>query len=105
MSLIDEKERIPLKSLTLYDNDKSRQKLIGKAAQILLKEHYTELEYYNLTTKKENAFKNADKIFVQIRTGGISMREKDEQLLSMVWLGKRHVVLEVWPMALIPLRI
>lgn len=105
MSLIDEKERFPLKSLTLYDNDKSRQKLIGKAAQILLKEHYPELEYFNFTTNQEIAFKNADTIFVQIRTGGLSMREKDEQLLNMVWLGKRHVVLEVWPMALDPLRI
>ncbi len=80
MSLIDEKERFPLKSLTLYDNDKSRQKLIGKAAQILLKEHYPELEYFNFTTNQEVAFKNADTIFVQIRTGGLSMREKDEQI-------------------------
>lgn len=80
MSLIDEKERFPLKSLTLYDNDKSRQKLIGKAAQILLKEHYPELEYFNFTTNQEIAFKNADTIFVQIRTGGLSMREKDEQI-------------------------
>jgi maltose-6'-phosphate glucosidase len=80
MSLIDEKERLPLKSLTLYDNDKSRQRLIGKAAEILLKEHYPELESFNFTTNQEAAFKNADAIFVQIRTGGLSMREKDEQI-------------------------
>ncbi|WP_210127761.1 6-phospho-alpha-glucosidase [Staphylococcus sp. GDX8P114P-2] len=80
MSLIDEKERLPLKSLTLYDNDKSRQRLIGQAAQILLKEHYPELESFNFTTNQENAFKNADAIFVQIRTGGLPMREQDEQI-------------------------
>nr|WP_263314668.1 6-phospho-alpha-glucosidase [Mammaliicoccus sp. Marseille-Q6498] len=80
MSLIDEKDLLPLTQITLYDNDSVRQNKVGKAAEILLKEHYPSLETFNYTCDKSVAFKDVDLIFVQIRTGGLAMRERDEQI-------------------------
>ncbi|RKO63212.1 6-phospho-alpha-glucosidase [Caldibacillus debilis] len=80
MSLIAEKENFPLESLVFYDIDEKRQALNAKATEILLKEYYPELRSFTYTTDKKEAFKNADFVFVQIRTGGLKMREKDEQI-------------------------
>ncbi|MEB8068513.1 MULTISPECIES: 6-phospho-alpha-glucosidase [Mammaliicoccus] len=80
MSLIEESENLPLSHITLYDTDSSRQEKIGQAASILLKEHYPSLEKFEYTTNKTLAFKDVDIIFVQIRTGGLLMRELDEQI-------------------------
>lgn len=80
MSLIEEKERFPLKDLVFYDTDKERQERNAKATEILFKERYPELESFSYTTNKEEAFKDADFVFVQIRTGGLLMREQDEQI-------------------------
>ncbi|TFJ91658.1 6-phospho-alpha-glucosidase [Lentibacillus salicampi] len=80
MSLIEEKKNFPLKKITLYDIDEQRQEKIAKATEILLKEHYPELKDFNYTTDKATAFSNIDAAFVQIRTGGLYMRELDEQI-------------------------
>nr|MBO2482788.1 6-phospho-alpha-glucosidase [Bacillaceae bacterium] len=80
MSLIAEIENFPLESLVFYDIDEKRQALNAKATEILLKEYYPELRSFTYTTDKKEAFKNADFVFVQIRTGGLKMREKDEQI-------------------------
>lgn len=80
MSLIEEKERFPLKDVIFYDTDAERQERTAKAAEILFKERYPELESFSYTTHKEEAFREADFVFVQIRTGGLAMREKDEQI-------------------------
>ncbi|WP_323703807.1 6-phospho-alpha-glucosidase [Mammaliicoccus sp. Dog046] len=80
MSLIEESNALPLKKITLYDTNEARQEKVGKAASILLKEHYPSLEEFEYTTNKSIAFKDADIIFVQIRTGGLQMRELDEQI-------------------------
>jgi maltose-6'-phosphate glucosidase len=80
MSLIAEKENFPLESLVFYDIDEKRQALNAKSTEILLKEYYPELRSFTYTTDKKEAFKNADFVFVQIRTGGLKMREKDEQI-------------------------
>ncbi|PTI30856.1 6-phospho-alpha-glucosidase [Mammaliicoccus vitulinus] len=80
MSLIEEANHLPLSEITLYDTDISRQEKIGKAANILLKEHYPSLEKFEYTSNQSTAFKDADIIFVQIRTGGLLMRELDEQI-------------------------
>lgn len=80
MSLIEESNHLPLSHITLYDTDTSRQEKIGRAASILLKEHYPSLENFKYTSNKKEAFKDTDIIFVQIRTGGLTMREKDEQI-------------------------
>ncbi|SEA77331.1 maltose-6'-phosphate glucosidase [Thalassobacillus cyri] len=80
MSLIAEKEQFPLKSITFYDTDAARQERIAKASEIILREKYPELESFSYTTDKAEALTNADFVFVQIRTGGLAMREKDEQI-------------------------
>ncbi|MFG6147087.1 6-phospho-alpha-glucosidase [Halobacillus sp. B23F22_1] len=80
MSLIEEKERFPLKEVVFYDIDEQRQERNAKATQILFQEQYPELESFSYTTNKEEAFKEADFVFVQIRTGGLAMREQDEQI-------------------------
>ncbi|ALA55108.1 6-phospho-alpha-glucosidase [Shouchella clausii] len=80
MSLIEEKERFPLKELVFYDIDAKRQERTAKATEILFKERYPELTSFSYTTDKKEAFKDADFVFVQIRTGGLAMREQDEQI-------------------------
>lgn len=80
MSLIEEKENFPLKSIIFYDTNVERQEKIAKACEVILKEKYPQLERFHYTTDKQEAFKNVDFAFVQIRTGGLAMREKDEQI-------------------------
>jgi maltose-6'-phosphate glucosidase len=46
----------------------------------MLQEHYPELENFTYTTDKSTAFSNIDVAFIQIRTGGLTMRELDEQI-------------------------
>lgn len=80
MSLIAEKETFPLKKITFYDTDAERQALNAEATKILLKERYPEVEEFHYTTNKEEAFKDSDFFFIQIRSGGLQMRERDEQI-------------------------
>ena len=80
MSLIAEKETFPLKRVIFYDIDAERQKRNAEATTILLKERYPEVEEFIYTTDKNIAFPNTDFFFVQIRTGGLLMREQDEQI-------------------------
>ncbi|ADC50612.1 maltose-6'-phosphate glucosidase [Alkalihalophilus pseudofirmus OF4] len=80
MSLIEEKKNFPLKSITFYDTNAERQESIAKATEVILREKYPELEEFNYTTNKAEAYQNVDFAFVQIRTGGLEMREKDEQI-------------------------
>ena len=80
MSLIEEKETLPLRKLTFYDTDHARQEKIAKATEVILREKYPELEEFKYTTNKETAFTDIDVAFLQIRTGGLKMREQDEQI-------------------------
>ncbi|MFS0562382.1 6-phospho-alpha-glucosidase [Terribacillus sp. 179-K 1B1 HS] len=79
-SLIAEKETFPLKELVLYDLDDKRQSIIADAAAILLKEQYGGDLTFKSTTNLETACRNTDFVFVQIRTGGLEMRELDEKI-------------------------
>lgn len=80
MSLISEKENFPLASITFYDTDAERQHKVAEASKVVIKEKYPELEEFIVTTDKETAYKDKDFIFVQIRTGGLEMRKKDEEI-------------------------
>lgn len=80
MSLISEKDKFPLRKIILYDKDGERQDKIARATEVIIKERYPELETFKFTTNKEVAFKNIDIAFVQIRSGGLEMRELDEQI-------------------------
>lgn len=53
MSLIEEKERFPLKDLVFYDIDAERQERTAKATDILVKERYPELTSFSYTTDKK----------------------------------------------------
>lgn len=73
-------ETFPIKRLVMYDIDEKRQATIGEFAKILLKEEYPTIDFH-YTTKKDEAFtEDLDFVFVQMRTGGFAMREKDEKV-------------------------
>lgn len=78
--LVSQKERFPIGRLVLYDIEKDRQEKIGKYGDILFKEYYPELDEFIYTTDKEEAYKDLDFAFVQIRAGRLKMREQDEKI-------------------------
>ncbi|SEO56348.1 maltose-6'-phosphate glucosidase [Amphibacillus marinus] len=80
MSLIEEKAQFPLESLTFYDTDEERQAQVAEATKVILREKYSELKSFHYTTSKQEAFTNIDLAFIQIRTGGLAMREQDEKI-------------------------
>lgn len=81
-------KELPLNKVVLYDIDAERQAVIGKFAEILFAEETPEVEFC-YTTDKEEAFTDMDFIFCQMRTGGYTMREKDEKIpLSMGIIGQ-----------------
>lgn len=87
-ALTKHKERMALKKVVLYDVDKERQEVIGEFGKILFKEEYPEVEFFH-TTNKEEAYKDVDFVFCQMRTGGYPMREKDEHIpLSLGVIGQ-----------------
>lgn len=88
MSLCKMKERFPVKKLVLFDINAERQAQIGEYAKVLFKEEYPDIEFC-YTTKTEEAYTDVDFVFVQIRTGGFKMRERDEMIpLSLGLLGQ-----------------
>ena len=46
----------------------------------MFQELYPEIEEFIYTTDRKVAFENSDFFFMQIRTGGLKMRERDEQI-------------------------
>lgn len=78
--LVSQKERFPIGRLVLYDIEKDRQEKIDKYGDILFKEYYPELDEFIYTTDKEEAYKDLDFAFVQIRAGRLKMREQDEKI-------------------------
>ncbi|WP_174612920.1 6-phospho-alpha-glucosidase [Virgibacillus ihumii] len=74
------KETFPINRLVMYDIDYDRQQTIGEFAKVLFNEEYPEIDF-SYTTDKEEAFQeDIDFVFVQMRTGGYAMREKDEKI-------------------------
>ena len=45
MMLLDNQNRFPLRKLTLYDNDEARQRTLGEALTILLKEQAPQIDW------------------------------------------------------------
>lgn len=74
------KDKFHVRKVVLYDIDADRQNIVGDYGEVLFREYYPELEEYIVTTDKEVAFKEIDFAFVQIRPGGLEMREKDEKI-------------------------
>lgn len=73
------REHFPLRRVVLYDNDAERQEHIGRFGEILYREYYPEAEFV-YTTDEETAFTDIDFALVQIRPGGLKMREMDEKI-------------------------
>ncbi|MCB5239214.1 MAG: 6-phospho-alpha-glucosidase [Niallia nealsonii] len=79
----------PINRLVMFDVNENRQKTIGEFAKILFQEEYPEINF-DYTVDKEKAFaEDIDFVFVQMRTGGYAMREKDEKIpLSLGLIGQ-----------------
>ena len=81
-------DRFGLNRVVLYDKDGERQSVIGEFAKILFAEEAPGVEM-TYTTDKEEAYKDVDFVFCQMRTGGYAMREKDEKIpLSLGVIGQ-----------------
>ena len=87
-SFVRLRDEFPLKKLVLFDIDGERQEPIGKYGEILFKERFPELDF-SYTTDIEQAYPGMDFVFMQMRAGGLPMREKDEKIpLSMGKIGQ-----------------
>lgn len=78
-SFVRLKEEFPLSKLVLFDIDADRQRKIGEFGKILFKERFPELEF-EYTTDPKSAYSGMDFIFMQIRSGGLPMRQQDEHI-------------------------
>lgn len=82
------KSRLPLNKLVMFDVNAERQAVIGEYAKVLFREEYPEVNF-TYTTDKDEALRDMDFIFCQMRTGGYAMREKDEKIpLSLGVIGQ-----------------
>lgn len=78
-SFIQNKRGFPLKRITLMDINEERLSQMGQYVQIIMREHLPEVEV-KWTPDRKEAFESADFIFIQIRPGGLEMRELDEKI-------------------------
>lgn len=78
-TLCDFKKEFPLKRIMLYDNDLEKTKLIYEATKVIVNELMPGVKV-ELSGKMEEAFSGIDFAFMQIRSGGLKMREKDEKI-------------------------
>jgi maltose-6'-phosphate glucosidase len=79
LMLLDNLDRLPLRSIKLYDNDKERQNHVAKACEILIKEKDPTIEYV-ATTDPEVAYTDVDFVLAHIRVGKLGMRSLDEKI-------------------------
>lgn len=78
-SFVRMKDKFPIRKLVLFDVDKDRQDLVGQFGDILYRERFPELEF-SYTLDEEEAYKDMDFVFMQMRTGGLPMRAQDEHI-------------------------
>lgn len=79
LMLLDNLDRLPLRSIKLYDNDGERQNKVAKACEILIKEKDPSIAYLATTDPKE-AYTDVDFCLAHIRVGKLAMRELDEKI-------------------------
>lgn len=77
--LADNLDIFPIRQIKLYDNDEDRQRIIGEACSILLKEKAPHI-VFSYTTDPKEAFTDVDFVMAHIRAGKFAMREKDEKI-------------------------
>lgn len=80
-TLCDYYEEFPIGEVRLYDVDFEKQDMIFQAAKVMFSERLPGIEVKSYYEKEqEQAFFGADFVFMQIRAGGLLMREKDEKI-------------------------
>lgn len=79
LMLLDNLERLPLRSIKLYDNDEERQNKVAKACEILIKEKDPSIDYV-ATTDPKIAYTDVDFCLAHIRVGKLKMRSLDEKI-------------------------
>lgn len=72
-------DSFPLRKVVLYDIDADRQEIVGKFGEVMFREYYEGLDF-SYTTDKAEAFSDIDFAFVQIRAGGMGLRNYDEKI-------------------------
>ena len=78
-SLINYKERFPLRKLILFDIDKSRMEVQKDYIMLTMEKYYQDVEVI-FTDDEAVAYEDADYVFVQMRVGGFKMRSHDEKI-------------------------
>lgn len=79
LMLLDNLDKLPLRAIKLYDNDKDRQNKVATACEIIVKEKAPSIEYL-ATTNPELAYTDVDFCLAHIRVGKLAMRELDEKI-------------------------
>lgn len=79
LMLLDNLDKLPIRKIKFYDNDKERQDIVADACRVILKEKAPDIEFISTTDPKE-AFTDIDFVMAHIRVGKYAMREKDEKI-------------------------
>lgn len=78
-TLVNYKERFPLAKIIFYDIDQERMSLMEDYDRLVLKCRYPECEVV-FTTDEDEAYRNTDYVFCQMRVGKTAMRSLDEKI-------------------------
>ncbi|MCB2298555.1 6-phospho-alpha-glucosidase [Clostridium tagluense] len=78
-SLLSRKEEFKISELRLYDTNEERQNKVGVIVRKVVEMFDLDLKLI-FTTNPEEAFKDADFVFAQMRVGLYKMRELDEKI-------------------------
>ena len=79
LMLLEERDRFPVNKVTFYDNNAERQEIVGKFGEVMFRDYYEGLEF-SYTTDPAEAFEDIDFALVQIRAGGMGLRNADEKI-------------------------
>lgn len=80
-TLCDFHQEFPVGEVRLYDIDYGKQDMIYRAAKVLFAERLPDTVVKSCYGEdKREAFENVDFVFMQIRAGGLAMREMDEKI-------------------------
>lgn len=74
------KDELEVEEIRLFDINKERQDKIGVLVDWILHEELKTDIRLTITYDKEEAYKDADFVFAQMRVGGYAMRESDEKI-------------------------
>lgn len=79
LMLLENQHRFPIRSIKFYDNDAERQRIVGEACGIYLRDHAPQIHFL-YTTDPAEAFTDVDFVLAHIRVGKYAMRELDEKI-------------------------